>query len=77
MKNRNFVCNAAIGSVTQALQAQNALAAKMIPSEVIKIENANSRKGCIYGISFSCLQANNVRAVLNSSKIQVRSWETD
>lgn len=75
MKNNNYICTAAIGSVTQALQAQNALAAAMIPSEVIKIEKTNSRRGCIYGISFSCFQENNVRAILRASKIQVRSWE--
>ena len=68
-----FGCSAAIGSATQAMKARDALAAAAIPSAVIKTE-ASSRRGCIYGVSFSCLQANNVRSVLSGAGISVKEW---
>ena len=73
MNNKYSECSAEIGSVTYAMKAQSALAAAAIPSEIIKSE-ASSRRGCIYSISYSCSQANNVRAVLASARIPVKHW---
>ncbi len=67
-------CNAAIGSVTLAMKAQQALAQAAIPVTVIKLEASSSRRGCIYGIGYSCLQEYNVRTVLESSRIPVKQW---
>ena len=70
---RNFnECFAEIGSVTQAMKAQDILAVAAIPSKVIK--SRSSRHGCIYAVSYSCFQENNVRAVLENEKISVRRW---
>ena len=67
-------CYAAIGSVTGAQKAQKVLSAVAIPSRVIKIETADRRKGCVYGIGFSCAQESNVKNMLESSRIAVREW---
>ena len=70
----SYECYAEIGSVTEAMKAQKALAASAIPSEIIKKEGSSRRRGCVFGIGFSCVQQNNVRAVLNSARINPRSW---
>ena len=76
MKNNYRECSAEIGSVTHAMKAQSALAAAAIPSEVIKSESS-SRRGCIYGISYPCAHASNVRNVLGAARIGVRNWKDD
>ncbi|MGM9684364.1 MAG: putative Se/S carrier-like protein [Eubacteriales bacterium] len=75
MKNDYRICFAAIGSVTQAMKAQQVLAGAAVPCEVIKSDSSASRRGCIYGLKFSCAQENNVRTILNSAKIRVSAWE--
>ena len=69
-------CTAELGSMTQAMKAQEALSRAAIPSAVIKIESS-SRRGCVYGIAFSCEQKNNVRGVLSSARITVKKWTED
>lgn len=68
-------CFAELGSVTLAMKAQDALAAAAIPVTVEKTESA--ARGCSYGIRFSCLQENNVRAVLATARIPVKRWNGD
>ena len=71
MKGQFHECSLSLGSLTQAMKAQSALSAASIPSEIIKAESS-SRHGCIYGISYSCSQENNVRAVLANARISTR-----
>ena len=73
MNNQSNICSAEIGSVTQALGAQKALAAAAIPAKVIKKESASRQKGCVYGLEISCRQFENARAILESAKIPVRA----
>ena len=70
-------CVAEIGSVTYAMKAQRALAQAAIPSAVIKSEKSSGRRGCTYGVAFSCSQENNARAVLASARISVKQWNRD
>lgn len=70
-------CFASIGSVTGAQKAQKALSAIAIPSKVIKIDTAARARGCVYGISYSCSQENNVKNALTSARISVREWGRD
>ena len=70
-------CSAAIGSVTQAQKAQAALAAAAIPSTVMKWEASSRLRGCVYGVSFSCQQERNVKAVLASARISVKQWNDE
>lgn len=72
-KNSNE-CFAELGSATIAMKARSVLGAAAIPSEVIKMQSS-SRRGCVYGISFSCHQRNNVQTVLTNSRITVRRFE--
>lgn len=73
--NNNGSCSATIGSITQAMKAGRALAEAAIPTTVIKIEGTGRGSGgCVYGISFSCLQANNARSVLEQERIRVKQW---
>lgn len=71
MKGQFNECSLQIGSVTQAMKAQAALSAAAIPSEVIKSQSS-SRHGCVYGVSYSCSQENNVRTVLANARISTR-----
>ena len=70
-------CSVAIGSMTQAQKAQRALGEAAIPAAVVKWENSSRLLGCVYGLRFSCAQANNVRTVLASAKISVKQWNGD
>ena len=71
-----YECSAEIGSVTEAMKAQKVLAAAAIPSEIIKKEGSSRRRGCVFGIGFSCAQLNNVRAVLGSARIYPRAFDS-
>ena len=75
MKENFRDCFAELGSVTYAMKAQKALAVAAIPSTVVKSESSSSRRGCVYGIRFSCLQESNVRTVLANARIPVKSWQ--
>lgn len=75
MNNTGVGCGAVIGSITQAMRAQKALATAAIPTTVIKYDSdARGNKGCIYGLSFSCAQTANVATVLGSEGIKVKQW---
>ena len=78
MSNIKGSCRAEIGSITQAMKAQRVLATAAIPTTVIKKESVGrGSKGCMYGLSFSCVQINNVRTVLERERIRVLEWMTD
>lgn len=74
MKESDRGCFAELSSMTYAMKAQQVLSAAAIPCTVIKQESASSRRGCTYGIRFSCLQKNNVRTVLDAARISVKRW---
>ncbi len=75
MNNMGVGCGAAIGSITQAMSAQKVLATAAIPTTVIKYDsNTRGNKGCIYGLSFSCAQTDNVATVLGNEGIRVKQW---
>ena len=68
-------CSVVIGSVTQAMSVQRTLADAAIPTAVIKHEAmGKGSKGCVYALSFSCSQSNNVRTVLSHKGIKVKQW---
>ncbi len=67
-------CTAVIGSMTQALRAQNLLADAAIRATVTKISSSETRGGCAYGVDFPCTQASNVRTVLDAAGVRVRQY---
>ena len=66
------VCSAAVGSLTQALQAQSVLAAAAVKSDVVKADTVGGRRGCAYALSYSCEQETLVRRLLKSAGIRIR-----
>ncbi len=68
-------CSAGVGSMTQAMKAQQVLAKEAIPSHVMKMPS--SRKGCTYGIGFDCVQEGNVRRLLEKASIGIKQWNTE
>ncbi len=78
MREHSGGCSLAIGSITQAMRAQSVLGGAAIPTTVIKYDNVGQHsKGCVYGLSFSCLQKNNVEKVLEGARIRVKQWNTE
>lgn len=71
---RRYDCLAIIGSMTQAMRAQKVLANAAVRAEVIKVDSALTGKGCAYAVSYSCLQADNVKTILKSAGIRVRNY---
>lgn len=75
--NNFYTCIAEIGSMTQAMRAQNALAESAIPTTIVKGNSSKNSRGCAYGISFSCAQIENVKNVFDRSGIKVRRWKDE
>lgn len=68
------ICTAAIGSLTNAIQAQHALSDAGIDGSIVKLDASITRKGCAYGVEFSCDQLRSVRAVMSAKKIKVSNY---
>ena len=66
MKESSNICSTEIGSVTQAIKAQELLAKYAIPTKIIKTES--SRRGCVYALTYACSQENNVNSLLANAK---------
>lgn len=71
---RDGVCTAVMGSMTNALQAQKALANAAIYVSVRKVSASGSTNGCSYGVSYPCSAVSNVRAVLSSAGLSVKKY---
>lgn len=69
-------CSAEIGSTTLAMKAGSILAKYAIPCEVVKLDGTD-RRGCIYGIAFSCGYKSNIKHFLEEAGIHVKTWRDD
>ena len=69
-------CVVEIGSMTQAMKAQRALAEVAIPTTVVKSNSVKSSRGCAYALSFDCAQTENVQNALITAGIKVRRWKS-
>ena len=67
-------CTAVIGSMTQTMKAQSALASASIRAAVTKISSTKAQSGCVYGLDFPCRQTANVRQILTDAGISVRQY---
>ncbi len=69
-------CTLYIGSLTQTMRAQEALRRAAIPTYVIKggKGEVSGSHGCIYGLSYHCVQKENIKTVLSYEKIKVKKW---
>ena len=62
-------CGCSVGSMTYALKAQRILADAAIPTRVVKMDSSGARKGCAYGLQYSCNQERNVAVILQNARI--------
>ena len=67
-------CTAVIGSMTNAMRAQAALADAAIRVSISKISSSKASGGCAYGVDFPCTQRGNVKAILDRMGIRVREF---
>ena len=67
-------CSAIIGSMTQAMTAQTALAEAAIRTGIIKVSSSGAHGGCAYGVEFPCSQSGNVRLILSRAGVRVREY---
>ncbi len=67
-------CMAVIGAMTRTMRAQEILARAAIRTEIIKAEPRENKNGCAYALSYPCSQEGNVRSILSSAGIRVRSY---
>ena len=58
------ICIATIPSMNICIKAQKALAQNMIFSKIISIDPKLTKRGCAYGIEFSCYDERNVKSIL-------------
>ena len=57
-------CIASISSLNLSIKAQKALSQEKIYSKIISLDPALTKRGCAYGIEFSCSEERNVKAIL-------------
>ena len=67
-------CTAAIGSITLAMKAHSALTGAGINGKIVKLDPSMTRRGCAYGIEYSCDDHKAVRSAFNTAKISVSSY---
>lgn len=67
-------CTAAIGSLTLAMKAHATLAEEGLLCKIVKLDPSMTRKGCAYGIEYSCEDHKAVRSAFNTAKISVSSY---
>ena len=67
-------CTAAIGSLTLAMKAKAVLDDGGILGRIVKLDPSATRRGCAYGIEYSCADHKAVRSAFNTAKISVSSY---
>ena len=67
-------CVGALPSMTVAIKAQRLLLAQGISSEVISLTGKETKRGCAFGIEFSCEQEGAVRSMLRAARVPVSQF---
>ena len=67
-------CTAAIGSLTIAMKAKTALDSAALDGRIVKLDPSMTRRGCAYGIEYSCEDHKAVRSTFNTANISVSSY---
>lgn len=63
------ICIATIPSLNICIKAQKALAEYGIFSKIVSIDPKLTRRGCAYGVEFSCSDERNVKSILRRAGI--------
>ena len=67
-------CTAARGSLTAAMKAYSALTTSGIGAKIVKLDPSMTKRGCAYGIEYSCSDHKAVRSALSAAKVSVTSY---
>jgi hypothetical protein len=68
------LCTAATESLTYAMKAQRALNDSGITCSIVKLDPSHAKRGCEYGVSFACSEADRVRRTLSGAGIRVKHY---
>lgn len=63
------ICIATVPSLNICIKAQRALAKNAIFCKIVSIDPKLTRRGCAYGIEFSCTDEKSVRSILRRAGI--------
>ena len=70
------ICIATIPSLNICIKAQKALAENAIFCKIISIDPRLIKRGCAYGIEFSCSDERNVKSILRRAGIHPSQFLT-
>ncbi len=68
------LCTASVGSLTHAIKGQRLLEGMGVTVRVVKPDAAKTKKGCSYGLEFSCAELKRVRAALGASHLPIQGY---
>lgn len=67
-------CTAAMSSLTHCMRAQRLLLSEGLESTIVKLDSSLTKKGCAYGIEFSCNLKREVRSILSRANLSVSQY---
>lgn len=67
-------CTASMSSGTIAQKAQRLLHSNGIDARVVKLDAEKSRRGCSYGVEFSCAQLEKAKSILRRGGAEAKSF---
>ena len=68
------LCTASVGSLTHAMKGQRLLEGTGVTARIVKLDAAKTKKGCSYGLEFSCAELKRARATLGASHLPIRGY---
>lgn len=70
-------CTAAMSSITHCMRAQRLLMEEGLDSTIVKLDASLTKKGCAYGIEFSCNAKREVHTILARARLPVSQYIDD
>ncbi len=64
------MCVASVRSMTHAIKAKKALEAYDISAEIIRLEPHMTKKGCAFGVEFSCVNLYTAKDALDNKSVR-------
>lgn len=67
-------CIAAINSLNKCIKAEKVLSSAGYFCKIISLDPSLTRRGCAYGVEFSCSEENEIRKILRAARIDVTQF---
>lgn len=67
-------CRAALGAMSAAIRAERVLLDAGISAQVVALERTETKRGCAFGVEFSCAEEARARAALRAARISVSQF---